>query len=291
VRAAPGTAMDVGGIPDPEDRANVIAFLSTLQAETGVVGGDPELLARIGAADPAEGELLVTTRCAGCHRLTEDGAQLIGPNLFGIVGAPVGGAAGFNYSPAIAELNDDGAIWTGTRLDAFIENPAVAIPGTRMGFGGVADEDERAAIIAYLRTNAETVLPLAGEDPDILLSLGVYQPELNRLAFSAGQSRAGDRYYFEAACDACHGPSMRGTEPAPGQDGAPALIGEEFAANWFSRNVFELYEFIYFHGATDFQDAITTYLTAYILERNGFQPGRTDMPRNREGMQAMGFYQ
>jgi cytochrome c2 len=95
-RAAPGTLMDAGRIPDPEDRANVIAYLKTLQSETGVVGGDPELLARIGAADPAEGEMLVTARCAGCHRFTDDVAHRNGPHLYRLVGAPIGGAAEFN---------------------------------------------------------------------------------------------------------------------------------------------------------------------------------------------------
>src|SRR5690606_16679467 len=84
-----------------------------------------------------------------------------GPNLYDIVGAVIGGKEGFNYSVAFRNLNADGAIWTYDRLDAFLQSPAAAIPGTRMGFAGVADISDRAAIIAYLRTLAPELYPLA----------------------------------------------------------------------------------------------------------------------------------
>lgn len=120
---------------------------------------NPALLARIEAGDVAAGETAATA-CAGCHTLAEGGANGFGPNLFGVVYRAVGGVEGFGYSPALTDLHDQGAVWTYTGLDAFLANPQAAVPGTTMPFGGIADETQRANIIAYLRSLATTPAPL-----------------------------------------------------------------------------------------------------------------------------------
>jgi cytochrome c len=90
--------------------------------------------------------------CSACHTTTQDGAALIGPNLWHVVGRAVASKAGFDYSP---ELKAVGGEWTTERLDQFLKDPAGFAPGTRMGFVGVADATERANLIAYLSTLTE----------------------------------------------------------------------------------------------------------------------------------------
>lgn len=105
-------------------------------------------LAQAAAADPAAG-VQAFLPCSACHSVAQDGPALIGPNLWEVVGRPVASRPGFDYSP---ELKAVGGTWTPEQLDRFLTDPARFAPGTRMGYVGVADPAERAALIAYLAT-------------------------------------------------------------------------------------------------------------------------------------------
>ncbi len=100
------------------------------------------------AQDVAAGGAMFAEQCSNCHGVTA-GDNGTGPTLAGIVGAPAGHVAGFNYSPAMKAY---GKIWNDAALDAYLANPRAAVPGTRMKLGGIADPDDRANLIAYLKT-------------------------------------------------------------------------------------------------------------------------------------------
>jgi cytochrome c2 len=87
-------------------------------------------------------------QCAVCHK-TERGQHGLGPSLAGVFGARAGHAAGFSYSPAMAEAN---LTWNQATLGRYLANPQGVVPGTTMAFAGVSDPADRAAIIAYLKT-------------------------------------------------------------------------------------------------------------------------------------------
>ncbi|MEM1150942.1 MAG: cytochrome c family protein [Pseudomonadota bacterium] len=101
------------------------------------------------AGDPAQGAK-VFHKCKACHAV-ENGSNGIGPHLFGIVGRPVGAVAGFLYSEGMAEFSE-GRAWTVAELDAYLTNPRKHVKGTKMAFGGLTKEDQRADVIAYLAT-------------------------------------------------------------------------------------------------------------------------------------------
>jgi len=82
---------------------------------------------------------------------------LLGPNLYGIVGGPKAHAQTFNYSAA---LKGKGGDWNFEELDKFVHNPKGAIPGTIMAFAGIPSADERANVLAYLRSLADSPVPL-----------------------------------------------------------------------------------------------------------------------------------
>ncbi len=99
------------------------------------------------AASPARikaGEA-VYARCAACHSLSYDRT---GPHHCGLFGRHAGSVKGFDYSAAMKRSN---IVWDEKTLDRFLANPAQAVPGTSMGYAGIADKKERADLIAYLK--------------------------------------------------------------------------------------------------------------------------------------------
>ncbi len=92
----------------------------------------------------------VYSRCAACHSLTPDQHGL-GPSLAGVFGRKAGSAEGYNFSPA---MQNSDVIWNEETLNAHLVDVKGFIPGNKMGTlypAGVPDEDERAAVIAYLK--------------------------------------------------------------------------------------------------------------------------------------------
>ncbi len=291
--AVPGTAMSRAGIADPADRANVIAFLVDLADRSAAAalgigggGGATALATRIEAADAGRGEALASARCGGCHRFGEAAAVLVGPNLFDLLGNPVGGDPLFDYSPALQALNAAGEIWTLPLLDAFLEGPSLAIPGTRMGFTGVADEAERAAIIAYLRLLAPEPYPLRG-------AIGAPRPGLLPAAFTAVQAELGAGYFDEFDCAVCHGDDLRGRVDIGGLGDAPALAGPNFERRWYPGNVGALFDYILNRKnlPVSVNDVQAAALVAYILRRNGFRAGQSPLEPDTAVLEAIGFYQ
>ena len=101
------------------------------------------------AAAPAQDRLrlgeAVYARCLACHALAYDRT---GPRHCGLFGRRAGGVPGFAYSPA---MRQSGIVWDARTLDRFLADPTRAVPGTSMGYAGVKDGKERAALIAYLK--------------------------------------------------------------------------------------------------------------------------------------------
>ncbi|MBB2201741.1 c-type cytochrome [Gluconacetobacter tumulisoli] len=111
----------------------------------------PHSIAEVVAhADPKAGQALAARMCAMCHSFAKDGPALIGPALYGVVGTQIGDIPGYEFSPALAAHKAE--TWTDDTLSAWLQSPSAFAAGTKMAFPGVADENDRAAIIAFLRT-------------------------------------------------------------------------------------------------------------------------------------------
>ena len=108
--------------------------------------------ALLAVADTAAGQK-VSRACTACHSFEKGGANKVGPALWGILGRGVASVAGFAYSDAMQSHKDKK--WTYEELNQFLFNPKAHVPGTKMAFAGVKKTDERAALIAWLRTLAD----------------------------------------------------------------------------------------------------------------------------------------
>lgn len=96
------------------------------------------------AQDVAAGKQ-VYAQCAACHSI--NGSHGVGPSLQGVIGRQAGSAPGFRFSHA---MKGTGYLWDARTLDAYIANPQGAVPGNVMPYAGLADDKQRADLIAYL---------------------------------------------------------------------------------------------------------------------------------------------
>jgi cytochrome c len=94
--------------------------------------------------DPARGEAIYQ-RCLACHSLEHN---RVGPRHCGLFGRRSGSLPDYAYSAAMKKY---GVTWNEETLDHFLQNPLKAVPGTKMGYAGVKDPEERADLIAYLK--------------------------------------------------------------------------------------------------------------------------------------------
>ena len=113
----------------------------------------PTLLAK---ADPEQGKKTFR-RCKGCHTVIEGARNLVGPNLWNVVGRAKGSTEGYKYSQTVGGL---GGEWSYDDLDAFLTNPRAYAKGTKMMFKGLKKPAQRASVIAYLRTLSDNPKPL-----------------------------------------------------------------------------------------------------------------------------------
>jgi cytochrome c len=101
--------------------------------------------------DPVRGEKLFQY-CYSCHSVQPGETNLEGPNLRGIIGREIASQEGFAYSPALRAFAGQEERWSEALLDRFIAAPYKLVPKTRMAFPGMEAQDERADLIAYLRS-------------------------------------------------------------------------------------------------------------------------------------------
>jgi cytochrome c len=194
-----GTKMAFGGIGNDQDRANVLAYLDSLSdspkpfpsntekaaaTATAPAAAAPAATATAPAATAAApaataaapvaaaageslGALLAkadkdrgqnaSKACAACHDFTKGGPNKVGPNLWDVMGRNMAAAADFSYSDALKAMS--AKPWTYEELDAWLKSPKTTVAGTKMAFAGIAKDQDRADVIAYLASLSDAPKP------------------------------------------------------------------------------------------------------------------------------------
>jgi cytochrome c len=101
------------------------------------------------AGDPEAGAKIFPRLCGGCHQVGESARPGFGPQLNGIIGRAAGTSANYVYSDA---MKNSGLTWDRKTLTAYLEDPKGVVPGTRMIFWGLSDQEKVENLLAYLQS-------------------------------------------------------------------------------------------------------------------------------------------
>ncbi|WP_367253837.1 cytochrome c family protein [Pseudomonas sp. stari2] len=106
----------------------------------------------LAAGDAEAGGKIFPRLCGGCHQVGESARPGFGPQLNGIIGRPAGTSANYVYSDA---MKNSGITWNRETLTAYLKDPKGVVPGTRMIFWGLSDEEKIDNLLAYLQSFTE----------------------------------------------------------------------------------------------------------------------------------------
>lgn len=192
-------------------------FIEGAEEEGGAAEGPSlALLLAEGSADAGEA---VFARCTACHTIEQGGATGIGPNLYGVLNAPIGQhEAGFAYSSALADIEGQ---WTYDTMSEWLASPRGFAPGTKMAFAGLSNPEDRANVMLYMREHGggpalpeppapesaedegeidgagEGPGPAAGEPADPAVAAGAMSaeqpvPSINSATDAGGETKPGE---------------------------------------------------------------------------------------------------
>ena len=127
-----------------------------VQEGAGAAEAEKPIAFYLASADPAAGEQ-VFKKCTACHNADQGGANALGPNLWDVLGEPVGKGKGFPFSPALSGV---GGTWNWDNMSAWLTSPKKFAPGTKMTFAGLSNPEDRANVIAFLNAHSDAPKPL-----------------------------------------------------------------------------------------------------------------------------------
>src|SRR5881227_1796605 len=126
------------------------------QEGEGPAAAEQPIEVYLAKADPAKGQQ-VFNKCMACHNADKGGANQLGPNLWNVLGEPIGQGKGFAFSAA---LSGKGGNWDWDNLSQWLTSPRAFAPGTKMTFAGLGNPQDRADVIAFLNQHSDAPKPL-----------------------------------------------------------------------------------------------------------------------------------
>ncbi|MEQ6204912.1 c-type cytochrome [Sulfitobacter sp. HNIBRBA2951] len=141
----------------------------------------------------------VFSKCTGCHQIGEGATDRIGPHLNGIFGRGAAAHDGYRYSKSMKRAGDDGLVWTAETLDAYLENPRALVSKTRMSFRGLKDAEDRADVLAYMRSFSDNPSDVPEAEPTAIATDHDLDPAILALE---GDAEYGE--YLASECLTCH---------------------------------------------------------------------------------------
>jgi cytochrome c len=146
--------------PSPE-KPGFIIEATEAPAEGAAGPAEPQPIAELLPTASVEKGQAIFKKCQACHSGEKGGPNKVGPDLWDIVDRPVAEHEGFSYSAGMKDFSKGGTEkWTYDHLYHFLISPKNYVKGTAMGFAGLKKDEDRADVIAFLRTLSDSPKPL-----------------------------------------------------------------------------------------------------------------------------------
>ncbi len=147
-------------IEKPKESAYKIDGLETSTESKSVTAAKVEekvdIKQLLAMGDLAHGEK-VFKKCSACHMIVSDGKNMIGPNLWNVIGRKAGSIGDYKYSKAMIAYGKE---WTFEEMNSYLIKPQAYIKGTKMAFAGLRKEKDRASVILYMNSKSSSPKPL-----------------------------------------------------------------------------------------------------------------------------------
>ena len=147
-------------VDKPEKSAYLVEGLEVANTEEGVKAEvkkeEIDISQLLAMGDLGHGEKIFK-KCSACHMIAADGKNMIGPNLWGVIGRETASISDYKYSKALIAYSKK---WTFEEMNGFLIKPAAYIKGTKMAFAGLRKEKDRASVILYLNSKSSSPIPL-----------------------------------------------------------------------------------------------------------------------------------
>ncbi len=146
----PGAAVEVSA--EAEEETKIETEGDSRQADALPTATPTRLAQLLAGADVVKGQKVFKKKCASCHKVNAGTKGGVGPNLAGIVGRTIGAAAGFAYSKNMKAKAAEKGTWSYENINTFLIKPRAFVPKTRMTMTGLKKEEDRANLMAFLKS-------------------------------------------------------------------------------------------------------------------------------------------
>ena len=149
-------------IEKPKESAYKIEGLETVSASTSSSDKETKVVeavnikALLAMGDLGHGEK-VFKKCSACHMIASGGKNMIGPNLWSVIGRTAGSVSDYKYSKAMLAYGKE---WTFEEMNSYLIKPQAYVKGTKMAFAGLRKEKDRASVILFMNSKSGNPKPL-----------------------------------------------------------------------------------------------------------------------------------
>ena len=149
-------------VEKPKESAYKIEGLEVASIATSSLGAEAKVVeavnikALLALGDLGHGEK-VFKKCSACHMIVSNGKNMIGPNLWSVIGRTAGSVSDYKYSKAMVAYGKE---WTFEEMNSYLIKPQAYVKGTKMAFAGLRKEKDRASVILFMNSKSESPKPL-----------------------------------------------------------------------------------------------------------------------------------
>jgi len=149
-------------VEKPKESAYKIEGLEVASTSASNIGNETkavevvDIKALLAMGDLGHGEK-VFKKCTACHQIASDGKNMIGPNLWGVIGRTAGSVSDYKYSKAMVAYGKE---WTFEEMNSYLIKPQAYVKGTKMAFAGLRKEKDRASVILFMNSKSSNPKPL-----------------------------------------------------------------------------------------------------------------------------------